>query len=105
MTVKQLLNTIDSRELSEWVAYDTIEPIGSIRTDLAGGIISSTIANCHRGKNQEAFKATDFMPLYKNDDDTEEGDANMVAAKFEAFAMMNSAVKVVDHDIDVEGGE
>ncbi len=69
MTVRELLQRIDSKELSEWIAYDTVEPIGAVRTDLAAGIISSTIANCHRGKNTQAFTPKDFMPLQSSPTD------------------------------------
>tara|TARA_R110000824_G_scaffold190864_2_gene372429 strand:+ start:645 stop:950 length:306 start_codon:yes stop_codon:yes gene_type:complete len=100
MSVRDLLNTIDSKELTEWVAFDSIEPIGAIRTDLVGGIISSTIANCHRGKNQSPFSPTDFMPLHesKKENCTEE-----IGAKLAALSLMTKAIKEVRHDdIDVE---
>ena len=95
MSVRQMLNTIDSRELSEWVAYDTLEPVGSIRTDLVGGVIASTVGNCHRGKNQQAFSPTDFMPLHK----TEGHDSvKELGAKLDAIALTAKGVKVVRHD-------
>jgi len=63
MTVRELLNRIDSKELAEWSAFFSIEPFGYFRTDLQAGIIASTIANCNRSKNSKSFKPTDFMPF------------------------------------------
>jgi hypothetical protein len=64
LTVRQLLSQIDSKELSEWAAYYSIEPFGNFRNaDLPAGIIASTIANCNRGKNSRSFSPQDFMPI------------------------------------------
>jgi len=66
MTVRQLLNSIDSRELAEWAGYYSLEPFGSFRdSDVPAGIIASTIANCNRTKNTRSFKPEDFMPFTK----------------------------------------
>jgi len=64
MTVRQLLESVDSRELSEWAAYHSIEPIGSFRSDLQAGIVASVMANCHRSqKSSKTFQPMDFMPI------------------------------------------
>ena len=68
MTVKELLSRMDSRELAEWVAYYSIEPFGDFRTDLVGGIVASTIANCNRSKHSRSFKPSDFMPIGRNNE-------------------------------------
>ena len=94
MTVRELLQRIDSRELTEWIAYDTVEPIGAVRTDLAAGIISSTVANCHRGKNTQAFTPMDFMPLQKANA-TAEDDVAHSRAQFQ----MLSAAGVVKEEV------
>tara|TARA_R100000655_G_scaffold71369_2_gene109745 strand:+ start:1555 stop:1860 length:306 start_codon:yes stop_codon:yes gene_type:complete len=68
MTVRQLLLTIDSKELSEWAGYYSLEPFGSLREhDVPAGIIASTIANCNRAKHSKSFKPEDFMPFYKKE--------------------------------------
>lgn len=73
MTVQQLLDATDSRELGEWMAYHThIEPIGEVRNDLRAGIIASTIANVNRGKNKQAFTPAEFMPYHEKPKQTEE---------------------------------
>tara|TARA_Y100001973_G_C5143640_1_gene304229 strand:+ start:311 stop:574 length:264 start_codon:yes stop_codon:yes gene_type:complete len=82
MTVRQLLDSLDSRELSEWIAFHThIEPIGETRADLRTGIVASTLANVNRGKNRQPYKAVDFMPyLEKKPQSQDEMKAKFFAA-------------------------
>jgi hypothetical protein len=61
-TVAELEETMSGRELTEWMAYDSLEPFGEQRADLRSGIVASTIANCHRSRGP-AFKPQDFMPF------------------------------------------
>ena len=62
MTVRQLLASMDSKEISEWAAYYSIEPFGYFRSsDLPAGIIASTLANCNRTKSSKTFTPKDFM--------------------------------------------
>lgn len=63
MTVRQLLASLDSAELTEWMAFDRMEPIGEFRADLRAGIIASTVANYGGRDIREARKPSDFMPL------------------------------------------
>ena len=98
MTVRELLQRMDSRELSEWLAYDQTEPIGAVRGDLNAGIISSTIANCHRGKNQQAFSPVDFMPLHKNATDSADEDAKMTEAKLSSLLGTGLVVREDEQD-------
>lgn len=62
-SLDELLHTVSSEELTMWRAFDLREPIGDWRHDLAAGVVASTLANVHRGKNVEAFAPRDFMPL------------------------------------------
>lgn len=63
MTVGELLDRIDSRELTEWQAYEQVAgPIGPGRDDLHAAIIAATIANLRRTKNQQPAKVADFLP-------------------------------------------
>lgn len=62
MTVEELGERMSGRELSEWVAFDRISPIGDERADLRAGIVASVVANAHRTKG-EPFKPADFMPF------------------------------------------
>jgi len=47
------------------MAYYIVEPWGEEMAFLRSGIISSTIANCNRGKHQMPFSPADFLPKYK----------------------------------------
>mgnify|MGYP003151380016 CR=1 FL=1 len=76
--MKQLLQNIDSRELAEWAAYNSLEPIGGKRGDLHAGIIASTIANVNRGKGSKTFSPTDFM-LVDRDEKEEQSEDDMKA--------------------------
>jgi len=72
MTVRELLARIDSKELSEWMGYFELNPFGSVRDDLQAGIIASTIANVHRGKNDKSFTPSDFMPYMEKPQQSED---------------------------------
>ena len=57
-----MLASMDSKELSEWAAYYSIEPFGYFRSaDLPASLVASTIANCNRTQNSKAFTPQDFM--------------------------------------------
>lgn len=63
MTVRQMLANLDAAELTEWLAFDRIEPIGEPRADLRAGIIAATVANFGAHELREPRKPSDFMPL------------------------------------------
>ena len=63
MTVRQLLANLDSAELTEWIAFDRMEPIGEFRADLRAGIVASAVANYGGRDIREARKPSDFMPF------------------------------------------
>lgn len=44
-----------------WNQFASLEPFLSERVDIAGAVISSTMANIHRGKNGAVRKLEDFM--------------------------------------------
>lgn len=55
---------MDSRELSEWQAWEEIHgPLGSERMDYLIGALRATIAEIHRDTNKRSspFRTTDFM--------------------------------------------
>lgn len=64
MTVRELLARIDSRELSEWMAYFSMEPWGTETEDWRAGMVASTIANVNRDpkKQKKPFEPKDFVP-------------------------------------------
>lgn len=61
-TVAELEQTMSGQELTEWIAYDSLEPFGDQRADLRAGIVAATMANCHRSRG-DSFKPQDFMPF------------------------------------------
>lgn len=69
MTVRQLLGSLDSAELTEWMAYDRLETIGEARADLRAGIIASAVANHGAREIKRPYKAIDFMPFLDRDEE------------------------------------
>jgi hypothetical protein len=65
-----LLQSLDSKELTEWMAYEQIEPFGQSMENWRMAMICCTIANCHRGKNDKVFKVEDFMPSSEKHEQT-----------------------------------
>ena len=63
-TVRELLGAMDSHELTEWIAFDIVEPIGGKRGDIQAAIIAATVANANRGKLGKALQPADFIPEY-----------------------------------------
>lgn len=61
MTVRQLSDRIEARELDEWKAYFRISPFGEDRADWRLALLSSMFANVHRGKGAPTFKPRDFV--------------------------------------------
>jgi len=45
MTVSELLARISSAELTEWMAFNVIDPFGNWRTDFQTGILAAVTAN------------------------------------------------------------
>ena len=62
MTVRELLGRIGSDELTEWLAFDDLEPLEN--GYLQAGIVASTIANV-MGSGKKRFSPLDFMPGYR----------------------------------------
>lgn len=61
MTVSELTERLTLREFYDWESFSLLEPFVSERVDIAGAIVSSTLANVNRGKSQKAFSMMDFM--------------------------------------------
>ncbi|WP_454737591.1 phage tail assembly protein T [Cupriavidus necator] len=67
MTVRQLLAATDSAELTEWMAYERIDPFGEGRADLRAGIIASAAANHGFVQLTEPYQPSHFMPFLKRE--------------------------------------
>lgn len=66
MTVKELLDRIDSSELTEWIAFYDLEPFGDERADIRSAIVASTTANVWGAKT----KLSDFIPRWEKPEPT-----------------------------------
>lgn len=87
-------------ELSEWAAYDQIEPFGEPRADLRAGIITATIANANRDpeKHSSPFTPDDFMPKFDPPAQPEPGMGNGE----ELLAKMRAWMPPPEDDLDWE---
>jgi hypothetical protein len=63
MPVRRLLSELSASELTDYMAFDRIEPFGEVRADLRAGIVASTVANHGMSPPKEAARPIDFMPL------------------------------------------
>ena len=50
--------------LTEWIAYDQIDPIGSARIDAGFGLVAATVVNVNRKKGRRAIKPIDMYPSW-----------------------------------------
>ena len=59
-----MLNLLTSSQLSEWEAYDKLDPVGDWRSDYRMANIMAMIANVNRDskKKPEPYNILDFMP-------------------------------------------
>lgn len=63
MTVGEMLARVTSAELTEWMAFDAIEPFGEFRADLRAGIIASVTANYSMNAPSRPRRPSDYMPF------------------------------------------
>ena len=82
-TVEELLERVSSHEITEWQAFDAVEPIGGYRLDYNFAMLCALFANANRKKGSKPFKAVDFMPFLPDNDPTGEDAA---LAMFAALA-------------------
>jgi hypothetical protein len=78
-TVGELLDRMDSKELSEWIAFDQCEPIGEWRGDYRTGMLCAMTANMHRKPGGKAFDAKDFMPFLPHEEKPSLSEAQFTA--------------------------
>lgn len=64
-----MLDQISSSELSEWMAFDAIDPFGEARADLRAGIVASSVVNHGMSPPKTPTKPVDFMPFVKSAND------------------------------------
>lgn len=59
--MEELERTTSAREMRDWSMYYALEPWGSARDNMHAGIVSSTVFNMLRSKDQEPRQFVDFM--------------------------------------------
>lgn len=81
-----MLTRMSSQELTEWMAYEDIEPFAAERNDVELAMLTTLTANANRNpkKRSEPFKIVDFL-LFKEAKDNEIEDAESKSARFAAM--------------------
>jgi hypothetical protein len=75
--------------LTEWRAFEQLEPFGDRRRDLQAAIIAQTLANVHRRQGTPPYKITDFMP----DFDRQPAEAQPVSDQMEVLRRLTRAMQ------------
>ena len=90
MPVSELLARTSSRELSEWMAFDGIEPLADRRLDVLLAMFMALFANANRDrkKQRRAFKIEDFLPQWDKPERQEQSGAHML----HMVEMLNAAL-------------
>ena len=60
-----MLAEMPASELTEWMAYERLDPFGSDREDLRAATVACTVANSQGGKTKPA----DFMPDWRPEEE------------------------------------
>jgi len=60
-----LLKCIDAHELTEWIAYDLIDPFGEARADYRSAIIAAQVVNHSFSPPQTRALPSDFCPRFE----------------------------------------
>ena len=88
MTVEHLLKTISSEELSEWLAFHSLEPWGEDRGDLRTAILAwllaPTLLRGTRTWRVKDFMARDFLGLLEQEEDPKPAPRPVSAARIRA---------------------
>jgi len=61
----EMLSRMSSAEITEWIAFASIEPFGAEASYFGHAITASTVANVNRQKGQRAHKVDEFMPKFE----------------------------------------
>lgn len=67
-----LLDELTSRQITELIAYDVIDPVGDWRMDYQTAMLSTVLTNIAKrkaGDNSKPVEIFDFMPKWGEDND------------------------------------
>jgi len=98
---------LTSAQLSEWEAYDRIDPIGSWRDDFRMAAIQSTLVNIHNACNTKEGDSplksspSDFLPIWDEEERKKKAEPVLVqqtqeelkAALYSVFGVKNYIIK------------
>mgnify|MGYP001573793575 CR=1 FL=1 len=68
MTVREMLQRMDSHEFAEWQAFYEVEPFGATKDDLFTARLLCFVANMFRGKDELPAEIEDFLLLAEKPD-------------------------------------
>jgi hypothetical protein len=63
MPVSQMLASMTAAELTEYMAFDRIDPVGEMRADLRAGMVAAAVVNHSMSPPRKPASALDFMPF------------------------------------------
>lgn len=64
-TPRELLATVTAPEITEAMAFEQLEPFGSLHLEQLIGTLCAVMANPHRKEGTDPFSAADFMPALR----------------------------------------
>ncbi|MFP4046752.1 MAG: DUF4035 domain-containing protein [Bacteroidales bacterium] len=77
-----MLEQLTSEQISEWQAYDQLDPMGEVREDIRHSRLLSLIANLFKArfgkKSTKMSKPLDFMPQWYEEPEYQVVDENSV---------------------------
>ena len=84
MSVRRAQAEIDGTEFSEWMAYDTIQPLPPYCDDWRAGMLASVFVSPHLKKGAKQPAPEDYIPKWKPASD-EPKDTKVVEAKLRHY--------------------
>lgn len=88
MTRRRLLEELDSAELMEWLAYDSVEPLPD--SYWQAGMLASVLAQIHSASGKK-YKPQDFMPSQEAAAERRRAAEAASLARMQAFAARQNA--------------
>lgn len=101
MTVAELLSRISSRELSQWIEFYQLEPLGNEASYYGSAVVASTVANVHRAKGSKAYKVEEFLPRFGKRKESQSVDEMLQFARMMTVAMGGQDLR--DKGVDNDG--
>ena len=56
-----MLRDLSSRQIAEWMAFDIVEPFGGRAEDLRSALVTASINNRLRGKDEPGHQVQEFQ--------------------------------------------